>query len=288
MVKFTCFGIQENGMPSGVILPDDVLHGGVNVFFCHITVLFISGHIRGPVQQGNIQQAVNNQAIVVFGAQLSPGLNEFAHGLVAGHQLIGRLQGCLPGGFTAGQFIGRNTGGDVQKSHIVVIHTVFDNNAFQERIHLLVAGCAEQSTVTFIFGVFVGKPNFTGPKSAGPVGIDAGGIEIVFTVCRRKVFFKGRQIVFYLCHRTFGRRHQLLGRQLRELIQLLLCNPFIHLFVSFHYHCSVVIARGFSRRLQAIVRPRPYTPCIPFVASSFPASWCRKTSPICSVSVSTV
>ena len=140
-----------------------------------VGILGVTGDLAGPVEQRQVEQTVDDVAVVFRRAHLAPGLDELALWLEAGHQLVGGLDGGYFAQFTAGQFVGGHAGGAVQKAHVVVVHLDFMVDAVGEAFHQSLGGMAEG----FVAGALVGQPDLTGPEAAGPLVVLAGGIEAV-------------------------------------------------------------------------------------------------------------
>ena len=189
-----------------------------------LAVAGVPSDLRGPVQQGNVQQAVDDQPAVLRRIRIPPGLNISAGGLVAGHQLVRRLDGSFFGTGASRQLIGRDTGGDVQKTHVMMVDSQLFVDALQKGFHLLAANFSQSGFYGFDTGVLIGQPYLAGPEAAGPVvdsvGIFAGGVEIALTVGVGEMLLKGGHIVQHLrdaavhCLPQLRERRVLMGHNL--------------------------------------------------------------------------
>ena len=170
-----------------------------------IGIFAVTGDLAGPVEQREVEQTVDDVAVVFRRAHLAPGLDELALGLEAGHQLVGSLDGGYFAQFAAGQFVGRHAGRAVQKAHVVVVHLDFMVDAVGKAFHQGLGGVAEG----FVAGALVGQPDFPGPETAGPLvvfagGVDAGDAGMVLALVRVE-----RQVDAHLGHGTVQRSGRL-------------------------------------------------------------------------------
>ena len=85
MVRRPCFHIKKEGMPGRIVLPDDICNGRMNMFLCDISILCIPGLLRRPVQEGKIQQTVNDQSVIFRRIHGTPCLNKFSHRMIPGN-----------------------------------------------------------------------------------------------------------------------------------------------------------------------------------------------------------
>ena len=108
----------------------------MDVLFRNITVFRISGLIGCPVQQRQIQQAVNDQAVILRSIHGPPCLNELAYGMITGDQLVCCLDCRFPALFAAGQLISCHAGRRIQKSHIVMIYFDLIVDTVQKALYL--------------------------------------------------------------------------------------------------------------------------------------------------------
>ena len=56
--------VEEKGVPGGKILPDHISQGGMDMALGDIPVFAVPGLLRGPVEQGQVQQAVDDQMCI--------------------------------------------------------------------------------------------------------------------------------------------------------------------------------------------------------------------------------
>ena len=84
MIRCSRLHIEEERMPGGIVLTDHIGYRCMDVLFRNITVFRISGLIGCPVQQRQIQQAVNDQAVILRSIHGPPCLNELAYGMITG------------------------------------------------------------------------------------------------------------------------------------------------------------------------------------------------------------
>ena len=171
-------GVKEEGVVGGVVGPHQVLHAGPGVGHGDVAVMRVAGDFAGPVEQRQVQQAVDDEAVVVGGVVGAPGLDELPFFPEAAAQLIGGQQGGLAAGLAAGELIGRHAGGRVQEAHVVVVHVDLALDAVQEAVHLA-QGRRFEGVVA---GVLPGQPVFAGAETGGPLHIVAGRVEVVFAV----------------------------------------------------------------------------------------------------------
>ena len=76
----------------------------------NLPVLSVSGHIGCPVKQGQVQQAVNDQAVVVLRSQRPPCLDETALFLKTADKLFGCHDSSLLCPLVSRKLIGCHTG----------------------------------------------------------------------------------------------------------------------------------------------------------------------------------
>ena len=122
MIRCSRLHIKKEGMPGGIILTDHIGYCRMNVLLGYVTVFRIPGLVGCPVQQGQIQQAVNDQTVILRGIHGTPGLDKLTYGMITGDQLVCCLNSCFFSLFVAGQLISCHTGRRIQKSHIVMIY----------------------------------------------------------------------------------------------------------------------------------------------------------------------
>lgn len=79
-------------------------------------VFRIARRLRRPVEQGNVQQAVDDVAVVVGRAEFAPRLKKLPFLLKAADELVGREDGGLFARLAAGELVRRNAGGRVQEA----------------------------------------------------------------------------------------------------------------------------------------------------------------------------
>ena len=122
MIRCSRLHIKEEGMPGGIILTDHISYRRMDMFLRNVTVFWVSCLIGCPVQQRQIQQAVNDQAVILRCIHGPPCLNEFSYGMIAGDQLVRCLNCRFSALFAAGQLISCHAGRRIEKSHIVMIY----------------------------------------------------------------------------------------------------------------------------------------------------------------------
>ncbi len=89
--------VEEIGMVGGVVGTHHQRQGGMQVGNCDIGIVGIARLFRCPEQQRQVQQAVDDQAIVVGGSQRTPCLDELPIGLEPAYQIVSCQQGsCAP------------------------------------------------------------------------------------------------------------------------------------------------------------------------------------------------
>ena len=110
MVRRPGLHIEEEGMPCGIVLPYYVCDGGMNMLFRNVTIFTVPRLLRCPIEQRQIQQAVNNQPVVLRRIHGPPCRNKLAHRVISGNQLVGSLYGRFFSLLTSGQLISRHTG----------------------------------------------------------------------------------------------------------------------------------------------------------------------------------
>src|SRR5699024_8518400 len=108
-------GVHVEGVVGAAVLPEGVGQAGGGVGRRNGPVFVVAGGLGGPVQQGHVEHAVDDVAVVVGVVHGAPGLQEFAAGLIAGQQLVGGRHGGVTALFAAHQLPGRHAGGAVQK-----------------------------------------------------------------------------------------------------------------------------------------------------------------------------
>src|SRR5699024_873762 len=96
-------GVHEEGVVGGAVGPEGVGQAGGDVPVGDVGVLCVAGDLAGPVEQRQVQQAVDDVAVVFRRAHLAPGLDELALGLEAADELVGGQDGGVPGGGVAGE-----------------------------------------------------------------------------------------------------------------------------------------------------------------------------------------
>ena len=122
MIRRTCLHIEEEGMPGRIILTDHICYCCMDVLLSNITILGIPSLVGCPIQQWQIQQAVNDQAVILRSIHGTPGLNELAYGMISGDQLICCFDSCFPAFLASDQLISCHAGRRIQKSHIVMVY----------------------------------------------------------------------------------------------------------------------------------------------------------------------
>ena len=129
VVRFSGLHIEKECMPCGEIFPNHIFNRRVDMFFRYLTVLVIACFFRRPVQQRQIQQAVDDEPVIFRRIHRSPCLNELAYGMISCNQLVRRFDGRLFSLFVSRQFVGRHTGRRIQKAHIMVLDLDFVVNS---------------------------------------------------------------------------------------------------------------------------------------------------------------
>ena len=86
-----------------------------------VLIPLIPGLPGRPVEQRNVQQAVNDQPVIIPGSKRSPGLDETARFPEPFHQLIRSQKPGPPGRPGAGQLVSGHAGEGVEETQIVVI-----------------------------------------------------------------------------------------------------------------------------------------------------------------------
>ena len=120
------------------------------------------GQAGGGVQQGDVQHAVDDKAVIVRIIHGTPGLQEPAAGLVAGQQLVGGGDGGVPGLFAAHQLPGGHAGGAVEEAHVVVVHHHLAGDAVGKAVDLHQGGLFERLAA----GGLVGQPDLAARRPA--------------------------------------------------------------------------------------------------------------------------
>ena len=139
MIRCSRLHIEEEGMPGGIILTDHIGNSRMDMLLRNVTIFRISGLIGCPVQQRQIQQAVNDQAVILRSIHGTPCLNELAYGMITGDQLVCCLDCRFPALFAAGQLISCHAGGRIEESHIVMIHFDLIVDTVQKALYLNLA-----------------------------------------------------------------------------------------------------------------------------------------------------
>ena len=105
--------VHVEGVEGRAVGPEGVGHAGGGVFPGDVRVLLLPRLPGRPVQQRQVQQAVDDEAVVLRRAHPPPGLDELPLGLVAADELAGGQDSGLPGLLIPGELIGRHAGGSV-------------------------------------------------------------------------------------------------------------------------------------------------------------------------------
>ena len=113
LFRFTRIHIKEKGMICGMILSDDILHCSLDMCFRFFCIFSVSGHLSGPEQKRHVQQAVNDQTVIVLVSQRPPCLEELAFFVKAGHKIVGSHDRRFLSGLISGKLVSSHTGGTV-------------------------------------------------------------------------------------------------------------------------------------------------------------------------------
>ena len=135
-------------------------------------VLGVTGDLGGPVQQGDVHEAVDDQTVVVGCTDGAPCLDELVTGVVALHELVSGQDACTLCLLGAGQLVAGDTGDGVQEAQIVVIQLDAVLDTVQESIDVLLGADAEG----LIAGVLIAQPQQAGPEAVGPLDAVNDGV----------------------------------------------------------------------------------------------------------------
>ena len=129
----------------------------------------------GPVQKGQVQQAVDDVAVIVRLAHRPPGLDELALFLEAVEQLVGGQQRRLAAVCVADEFPRRHAARGIEEPHVVVVRLDAVDDPVEETLDVNLGGVTEG----LVAGRLIGEPDFARPEAGGPLGVGHGRIEIV-------------------------------------------------------------------------------------------------------------
>ena len=91
MVWLPSFHIEKEGMPSRIIFPDHIFNCRVDMLLCNLPVFIVPCLFGGPVQQREVQQAVNNQPVILRRVHWTPCLDKLTHWMEPAYQLVRRF-----------------------------------------------------------------------------------------------------------------------------------------------------------------------------------------------------
>ena len=221
MVRLSGLRIHKKGVPGGIILPDHIGEGCVDVLLRNLPVFLLPGLLCCPVKEGQVQQAVDDKTVILLFAHFSPCLDKSAYRLETADQVVRCQKRGYPGVLHAGQLIGCHTGKAVEKSHIVVVHIFSVPDPLQEGLYLDLPGFAEDFFFLLCLGILIRQPDFSCPEACGPVCIGSGHIKIVLTVGGREAVRKFRQVPLYLAYGKIHGAADFLTVWLRVIFQIL-------------------------------------------------------------------
>ena len=170
--------IDKICMIGRIVLSQDTLHGSPDMILGHLCIALLAGHLTGPVENGQIQQAVDDQPVLRRFPHISPCLKELSVFPISFRQMIRRLERRFLPLFAAGQLISRHTGEAEQKSHIMMVHIDFIPDPFQKTVHLHQSRLPEN----LILCILIGQPDSPCPEPCGPLHIVRGLVKPVKTV----------------------------------------------------------------------------------------------------------
>ena len=165
-------GVEVEGVEGRSIVPDDVVGGRFKVTVGGVGVLMVAGDFGGPVQQRDVHEAVDDQAVVVLGTHSAPGLDEAVPLIVALHELVRRQNAGALALFGAGELVARHAGRRIQKAQVVVVQLDAVFHPVQEGINVFLRPLAER----FVAGVLIAQPEQAGPETVGPFDVFDDGI----------------------------------------------------------------------------------------------------------------
>ena len=160
--------------------------------FCNIVVFLIACFLISKEQELNIEQAVDNQTVMFFFAQVSPSLNEATFFLIAFNQLICSFQGCFSSLSISIYLIFSHTRRCVQETEIMVIQLYSLIDTLQERKNIFMCHVFKCILLT----VFISQPQFSRPETIGPFCVTHDWIDIIKGSWCREIFLEIVKVEF--------------------------------------------------------------------------------------------
>ena len=175
--RFPCLRVKIIGMVSGTVRTDQHAQCRMYMGLRFFPVNSVSGYLAGPIQQRQIQKAVDNQPVISRLIWLSPCLQELPLLMKTLQKPAGRLNCGFLRLLAAGQLPGRHTGWRIQKSKIMGIRLNLMIDAVPKGLGLR----KRRPFHLGITGTLICQPQLSRPEAVGPLVIWCFRVKVIGT-----------------------------------------------------------------------------------------------------------